>query len=419
MQMIQAALGLAVFILIAWLLSENRRVFNWRLVLIGLSAQCALAFLFLQVPAVMGGLWYLNGLIDMLSRATLQGTTFLFGYLGGGPLPFDVREEAQVFILAFQVLPQILVFSVILAILWHWGILQLLIRAVAALLHRLMGIGGPLGLAASASIFIGMVEAPMAIKPHLVRLSRSDFFAMTTCGMATVAGTIMALYASILRDVIENPIGHVLIASVISVPAALLIARVMVPGKSAEDEEGKGFDDSQHALSLMDAVTKGAQDGLQIMLSVIAMLLALVALVALVNEFLLLLPPVAGAPLTLDRALGWAFSPIAWLMGVPWGQAPTAGYLLGVKVILTELLAYIRLADLPPDVLDPRSRVIMTYALSGFANFASMGIMLGGISVLCPSRRVELLELVPKTLVSGTLATCMTGAVVGLLSWGL
>jgi len=411
----QAVLGLLSLTLIAWLLGKNYRTFNWRLVAACLAAQFVFASLFLHVPLFIEGLRYLNHFTRALGEATMAGTTTIFGYIGGAPAPFEVREGAQVQpILAFQVLPQILILSVIFAILWHVGIMKPIIRGMARVFQYSIGIDGPLGLAASASVFLGMVEAPMLIKPYIRQLSRSDLFALLTCGMSTVAGTVMILYATLLTGVIETPLVHILIASVISIPAAIMIARLMVP-KQATIEKVELVQITPYR-SLMDAITRSSEDGLKILLNVIAMLIVLVALVALTNQVLGLLPQVGNNDLTLERLLGWCYAPIAWLIGIPWDQAFVAGRLLGEKTILSEFLAYISLSELPETTLSAHSKLIMTYSLSGFANFASLGIMLGGFAAMCPERQSEIIKLAPQSLISGTLATCMTGAVVGLIS---
>lgn len=408
----QAILGLLAFTLIAWLLSENRKKFNLRLVIVCLITQLILAFLLLRVDFFIQGLSSLNNVTIALSKATIAGTSTIFGYLGGAPIPFEIKPGAIVQpILALQILPQILVLSVVFAVLWYLGILKKIIVGIAKLLQYSIGISGPLGLSATSSIFLGMVESPMLIKPYIRQLSHSDLFALLTCGMSTVAGTVMILYATVLQGIVENPLGHILVASVISVPAAIMIARLMIPPQDTGHDVG--IEGSLQYRSLMDAVTRSGADGLKILLSVISMLVILIALVSLINQILSSIPWFDN--LTLEDIFGWFYTPIAWLMGIPWEQSMVAGRLLGEKTILSELLAYLSMSNLEPGSLDEKSRIIMTYALSGFANFASLGIMLGGFSVLCPERQDEILNLAPRSLISGTLATCMTGAVVGLL----
>jgi CNT family concentrative nucleoside transporter len=305
------------------------------------------------------------------------------------------------------------VVSALSSLLFYWKILPLVVKAGSWLLERTLGVGGALGVSAAANVFVGMVEAPLMIRPYLQQMSRGELFAVMTCGMSTIAGTVLVLYASILNPVLPDALGHILTASLISAPAALSIALLMVP-HSGEMTTGR-IDPSVTASSAMDAVVQGTVQGLKLLLNIVAMLVVLIALVSLVNIFLGVLPEVAGAPLTLQRLLGWGFAPLSWTLGVPWHEAVVAGSLLGTKTILNELVAYLNLASLDPAELSLRSRLIMTYSLCGFANLGSLGIMLGGIGVMVPERREEIVSLGFKSIIGGTLATCMTGAVVGLL----
>jgi CNT family concentrative nucleoside transporter len=275
-----------------------------------------------------------------------------------------------------------------------------------------MGVGGAIGLSSAANVFVGMVEAPLVVKPYIRDMSRGELFILMSCGMATVAGTVMALYASILSKVIPDALGHILVASVISTPAAIAISVLMVP---VETRATEGTLLPQGATSSMDALTRGTVDGVQLLINIVAMLLVLVALVSLANQILSLLPQVAGAPITLQRVLGIVMAPLVWIMGIPWSEATAAGALMGTKTVLNELIAYMDLAKLPQGTLSPRSSLMMTYALCGFANFGSLGIMIGGLATMAPARRDEIVSLGGKTIVSGTLATCVAGSVVGIL----
>jgi CNT family concentrative nucleoside transporter len=290
-------------------------------------------------------------------------------------------------------------------------VLPWVVKGFSAMLEKTLGVGGAIGLSSAANVFVGMVEAPLVVKPYIRGMSRSELFILMSCGMATVAGTVMALYASILSKVIPDALGHILAASIISTPAAIAISVLMVPGKGST--EGKLV--PQTATSSMDAITRGTVDGIQLLINIVAMLLVLVALVSLANQLLSLLPQVAGAPVTLQRVLGAVMAPLVWIMGVPWREAGAAGALMGTKTVLNELLAYIDLAGLPGGTLSPRSSLMMTYALCGFANFGSLGIMIGGLATMAPERRDEIVALGGKTIVSGTLATCVAGSVVGIL----
>jgi CNT family concentrative nucleoside transporter len=406
----QAILGIVVLLSLAWLVSEDRRDVRLRPIVGGLAVQVLLAALLLRLEPVREALLLANHAVYAIEAATRAGTSFVFGFLGGEPPPFETTNPIYVF--AFRVLPQIIVFSVLVALSWYWKILPLVIRGFAWLLHRTLGVGGAVGMSAGASVFLGMVEAPLVIRAYLKNLSRSELFVVLTCGMSTVAGSIMVLYANVLGPVIDGALGHILIASVINVIGAVVIARIMIPSELTT--EGGDLADALDYHSVMDAVTRGTADGLRLAVNVAAMLIVLISLVALVNA--ILAPIVIGEDsLTLQRALGWVFAPIAWLIGIPWVESLQAGSLLGTKVVLNELVAFIELAALEED-FSAHSRLIMTYALCGFANFGSLGIMLGGLTTLIPERRELILELAPKSLISGFLVTCVTGAIVGLVS---
>jgi CNT family concentrative nucleoside transporter len=411
-------LGIAVLIALAWAASERRAAFPWRTVLIGVASQLVLAGLLLGVPPVRAALAVLNGVVTALSQATEAGTSFVFGYLGGGEPPFEVANPGATFVLAFQALPIVLVMSALSALLWHWRVLPLVIGALAWGVRRVLGLSGAVSLASAANVFVGMVEAPLLIRPVIARLSRADLFLIMTVGLSTVAGTVIVLYAGFLEGTVENPLGQILTASVISLPAAALLARVMVPADGARErasEPADAADDTSPYAGSFDALVTGTEQGLRLLLNIAAMLVVLVALVELVN-ILLGQIPLSGDPLTLQRLLGWAFAPLIWLIGVPWAEAATAGQLMGVKTALNELIAFQQLAGTPTAELSERSRLIMTYAICGFANPGSLGIMIAGLTGLAPDRRAEILSLGPRALLAGTLATLMTGAVASLLA---
>jgi CNT family concentrative nucleoside transporter len=410
----QALLGLMMFTGIAWVISENRKGVSYATALTGVALQLCIAAILLYVPVFKKFFLLLNTVVLALESATKAGTSFVFGYIGGGTPPFLLTDPASNFILAFQALPLVLVIGALSGLLFYWRILPLVVRSFSFLLQKTMNIGGALGLGASTTIFLGMVEAPLLIKPYLRTMTRSELFSLMTVGMACIAGTVMVLYATFLNGVIPDPLGNILIASFIHVAAAITIARIMVP-ETGEETSGR-LVPTQTATSSMDAVVKGTMDGLHLLLNIIAMLVVMVALVFLSNLIVGLLPDVGGKPLTLQRILGFVMAPVVWLFGIPWPQAQTAGYLMGTKTILNELLAFLELAKLPAEALDPRSRIIMTYALSSFANFGSLGILLGGLGSLAPERRDEIVGLGMKALLAGTLATCMTGAVIGIFT---
>ena len=410
----QSVVGFVALHLIAWILSENRRIVSWRTVGSGVALTVGLAVLLLKVPGVQEVFGALNSAVNTIERATQAGTSFVFGYIGGGAAPFELKDPGASFVLAFRALPLVLVISALTSLLFYWRILPMVVRAFAWLLERVMGLGGAVGLSSAANVFVGMVEAPLFVRPYIERMSRSELFIMMTCGMATVAGTVMVLYASVLAQAIPGALGHILVASVICTPAAIVIAVLMVPPTSVL-QTGADVLPPQEARSSMDAVTRGTIDGVGLLINITAMLIVLLALVYLANAVLGLFPNVAEAPLTLQRMLGVLMAPLVWLTGIPWSEASTAGALMGTKTILNELIAYLDLARLEPSALSQRSRVIMLYAMCGFANLGSLGIMIGGLATMAPSRRNEIVSLGGKTLVSGTLATLVAGSLVGIL----
>ena len=398
----------------AWAISENRRAASLRVAVSGIAAQLILAALLLKLPPLEAALASLNDVVLVLQNATVAGTSFVFGYLGGGPLPFEEAQPGASFVLALRALPLIIVVSALTAVLTYWRILPWVVRAFAVALEKTLGVGGAVGLGTAANIFVGMVEAPLFIRPYLVTLSRSELFVIMVTGMATIAGTVLVLYATIIGPVIPNAVGNLLTASLISAPAAITIALLMIPQTTASTAGAPVPDPG--ASSTMDAITRGTRSGLELFLIVVAMLLVLVALVFLVNSVLALLPDVGSQPISLERLLGYLMAPVCWLMGVPWSEAMTAGSLMGIKTILNEFLAYLQLAALPEGALSARSKLIMTDALCGFANFGSLGILIGGLSTMAPERRDEVVQLGLRSILAGTLATCSTGAVVGILT---
>jgi CNT family concentrative nucleoside transporter len=412
MDALQGLFGYAVFIALAWALSESRRDIPWRTVAGGLLLQVALAVVILKLPGAQAVFAAMNDALLALEKATRAGTGMVFGYLGGGPLPFVEPFPGAGFVLAFQALPIVLVMSALSALLFHWRILPLLVRAMSWLLERTLGVGGAVGISTAANVFVGMVEAPLLVKPYLARVNRGELFIILAAGMAGVAGTVMALYAGIVGPRVPGALGHILAASFISAPAAIVFAVLMVP--PVGEPTGRNVELPRLDGSSMDAVTRGTSEGLQLLLNIVALLVVLVALVALANGLLGLLPH-EGAAWSLQRILGGFMAPLAWLAGVSWAESATAGALLGTKTVLNELVAYLEFAALPAEALSARSRVIMTYALCGFANLGSLGIMIGGLTTMVPERRKEILELGPRTLVAGTLATLSCGAVVGVL----
>jgi len=400
---IQGLAGIAGLLLLAWIFSENRNSVPWRAIWTGLALQLLLALLLLKLPFAKDAFLALNDVLTSLEKSTQAGTALVFGYLGGGPAPFAVTDANSNFILAFRALPIVLVMSALSALLYHWGVLPWIVRGISWLLERAMRVGGVVGLSTAANVFVGMVEAPLFVRPWLPRVSRGELFAIMVGGMASIAGTVLFLYASILGKIVPDAVAHLLIASIVSAPAALVIAFLMVPPEGVAT--GGKLELQSEASSSMDALTQGTLGGAQLLVNIVAMLVVFVALVTLLNLII--------APYTLQGILGWALAPLAWLAGVQWSEAQAAGRLLGTKTVLNELVAYIDMANM--SALSERSRLLMTYALCGFANFGSLGIMIGGMSTMCPERRPEIVSLGMKSIVAGTLATCLTAATVGLI----
>jgi len=410
---LQSFLGFLMLPFLAWLFSEGRKNINFRTLIPGLLLQVCLALLLLKFPGSREVFGWLNKGVRAIEESTQAGTGFVFGYLGGGPLPFDEKNPAFSYVLAFRGLPLVLVISALTSLFFYWRIIPWVVNGFAWILRRVMGIGGVEGLGAAANVFIGMVEAPLFVRPYLSKISRSELFTIMVCGMATIAGTVMVLYASILQPVVPGIMGHLLVASIVSAPAAIAISKLMVPEIS--DSSGEALAVPRGARSAMDAITNGVLGGIKLLINIIAMLVVFVALVHLLNLVLAFLPEIFGKPVTFERLVGYIMAPVAWLMGIPGPEIVTAGGLMGIKTVLNELLAYLNLAELPQGALCERSRLIMIYAMCGFANFGSLGIMIGGLGSMAPERRDEIVGLGLKSIVAGTIATCMTGALVGMI----
>jgi CNT family concentrative nucleoside transporter len=399
---IHALTGMAGLLALAWAASENRRAIPWRAVAVGVVLLLVLAVVFLKVPLIKDAFMKLNDVLLVLERATQAGTSLVFGYLGGAAAPFEITNESSVFILAFRALPLVLVISALSALLFYWRVLPAIVRAISFVLERAMRVGGVVGLSTAANVFVGMVEAPLFVRPYLARISRGELFAIMAGGMASIAGTVLFLYGSILSRAVPDAVAHLLIASILSAPAALVIAFLMVPPQATAGAEVML---KSEASGSIDALTRGTLEGAQLLINIVAMLVVFVALVALVNLII--------APYTLQGALGWALAPLAWLAGIPWSEARAAGALLGTKTVINELVAYLDLVNTTG--LSERSRLLLTYALCGFANLGSLGIMIGGLGTMSPERRGEVVDLGIKSIVAGTLATCLTAATVALI----
>ncbi len=413
MLILQSLLGFFVLYAFAWALSEKRAVIPWRTVIGAIILQVVMFVLMFKFPYFREVAGLLNSVLNSVADATRAGTMLVFGFLGGADAPFVLKEGQRApFIFATQALPLIIVVSALSSVLFYWKILPLVVNAFSWVLKKTLGVGGAVGLSTAANVFLGTVEAPLVIKPYIAKLTRGELFITMSCGMAGIAGTVMVLYGVILRPIVPEAIGHIMIVSFISAPAAIAFASLMVPHEGSVTD---GMIVSEHPVAgTMDAVTQGTVEGVSIYINVVAMLLVLTALIALLNSIFGLLPHVGGKAVTLQGMFGWVMAPVVWLTGIPWAESQTAGALMGTKTVLNEFIAYFDMVGLGPDTLSERSRVIMTYSLCGFANFASLGIIIGGMGTMCPERRGEIIDLGYKCLVSGTLATLSCGALVGI-----
>lgn len=414
----QGLLGLAVITGLAWAVSEDRgNAPSWRWIAGALGLQLLLALAIVRLPFVWRIIGYANDGVTAIERATLDGSSYMFGYLGGAPLPFELKDGvAAPVIIAFQILPLVIVFSALAALLWHWGVLRWLVNGLSFLLRKSLRVSGVVGLAGGANMFLGVVESPLAVRAYFARMSRAELFQVMVLAMATISGAILILYATTLSQTVPDAVGHMIAASLISLPAALLMAKLMVPGEGTTEED-EGEPGLKYESSI-DAVVKGTMDGMQLFLAVIAIIIVVFAFVSLADQVLALFGQVGGEALTLKRIFGWLFAPLMWLIGVPWDQAQAAGGLMGTKSILNEYVAYLELAALPSDTFDDRSLLIVTYALCGVANLASVGLLVSTIGTLCPERRAEAAGLGMKSWLAGNFATLMTGAWIGLVTWG-
>lgn len=411
---LQAVAGLAIYIGLALPFSDSIRKIRWRTVAIAILMQFAICILLLRVPLISDRLGLLNDAVAVLAEASREGTGFVFGYVGGGAPPFSVEHPAALAIFAFQSLAVILVVSALASLLWHWRILPTLVSAITWIFKKTLGASGPAGFAVTANVFVGMVEAPLLVRPYIARMTRHELLLLMTAGMSMIAGSVMVIYATLLSHQFTNLPAQLMTKSLMSIPASILFAHVMLPDDSVTDRAAPL---TRTYTGSMDAITRGTADGLQIWLNVIAILVVLIALVALVNHGLGLAPHVGGSPLSLERLSGWLFAPLAWLMGIPWNEALAAGRLLGIKTVLNEFLAYLNFSQVDPTTLSARTRLIIIYALCGFANFGSMGIQISGIAAMAPERRQDLNDLALRSLIGATLASCMTGAIVGVVAF--
>jgi len=414
----QGLIGISLILAMAAALSENRRAApSWRWVAGALIFQLAIALVVTRAPLVWDIVRLANHGVAAIEKATLAGSSYMFGYAGGAPIPFEMKPgEGPPLIIAFQILPLVIVFSALAALFWHWGVLSAIVRGLSWALQKTLGVSGVVGLSGGANIFLGVVESPLVIRAYFEKMSRAELFAVMVLSMSTISGAVLVLYAQTLSRVLPDAVGHMISASLISLPAAILIARMMTPG-----EGNTAADVSKASLkyeSSIDAIIRGTMDGVQLFLAVIGVIIVMFALVALADQILSVLPQVGGEPVTLRRAFGWVLSPFMWSLGVPWDQAPSAGALMGTKAILNEYVAYLQFAGMPADAFEPRTKLIVVYSLCGFANLASIGLLVSTISMLAPSRRAEVAALGVRSWIAGNFASAMTGAVIGLVTFG-
>ena len=408
---VQIFIGFIGLVALAIPFSDNFKTINYRYVLYGILAQIILAVILLKLPFVVSFFEILGNGVVILQQATQEGANFVFGY---PPTDSSTPYRSLLETFAFGVLPYIIVMACISAILWYWGVLPFIVNLISRACQKLFNIGGPVGLGAAANIFVGQVEAPLLIRPYVSKLSNKELLILMTAGMATVAGSVMVALIAILESsfINQNLIQHFITASVLSVPAAIMYANIMIPSNTITD-----FDENKVPKvynSTMDAVTRGSSDGASIAFSVGTILIAVIALVFIANSILGFLSSQFGFDLSIEIILGYLFAPIAWLMGIPWDEAIIAGELLGIKTTLNEFVAYPGLAALDNGELSERSKLITFYSLCGFANLSSVGILISGITAMAPERKDDLIKVSLKALVGATLASCMTGLIVGI-----
>ena len=432
LERLRSVLGLLVLTGLAWLMSVDRGRVAWRVVAWGIGLQLVFAVFILKTSIGAGIFQTMNVVIVALLGFTVDGARFLFGNLvydtvpvgagdpGQGPfteMPGMVADTGGFF--AFNVLPTIIFFSSLMTILYHLGIMQMAVRGFAWVMQRTMKTSGAETLSAAGNIFVGQTEAPLLIKPFVERMTMSELNAVMTAGFATVAGGVMAAYVGMLVLYFPDIAGHLMAASVMSAPAALVVAKLMVPESETAETAGRlDFSVDRPDVNVIDAAARGAHEGLHLALNVGALLLAFVALVYMANGILGWAGGLVGAEgLTLQAILGWILAPLAWVMGVPWSDAFQIASLIGVKTVLNEFVAYLQLAGIlgGEHDLQPRSVVIATYALAGFANFSSIAIQLGGIGGIAPSRRHDLSRLGLRAMIGGSIAAFMTGTVAGMI----
>ena len=409
---LQSLIGLPLLCVAAWACGGFRRGLRPRIVAAGLLGQVLLGAALLHLPPLRSAFALAGDAVNALAAATRAGTSLVFGYLGGAPLPFAETAPGAGFILFFQALPLVLVVGALSAVLYHWRVLPAVVALLARGLRWLFGLSGACNLGVAANVFVGMVEAPLLVRHWLAGFTRAELFVTMVAGLATISGNMLVVYATMIAPVVPDAAGQLLAASLISAPAGILAALLMMP----EREEARPSPEAEAVQprlydSTMDALVRGTADGLQLLLGIMASLVVFVALVALANAAL---EPLTG--LTLQQVAAWLFWPLAWAMGVPSEECATVARLLGVKVVVNEFVSYLELGSTGGAGLSERSRLVLAYALCGFTNFGSVGIMVTGMAAMCPERRAEIVSLGLPSLVAASVACCMAGATVGLLT---
>lgn len=412
--------GIVLILAFAWAFSENRKAFPWRMAIVAIALQYGFALLFFGFGQTSGEKTVLDVIVDAMQRATSEGTKFAFGYIGGAEPPYEVKNPSAGFSFTFQALPLVIVLAAVSAVLWHWRVLQWISNGFALLFEKSLRLGGAVSLSVAGNIFLGMVESAVVIGPYLKRLTRSELFVVMVTGLSTVAGSVMLLYVFIMQKTMPSAATHLLAASIMGAPAGILLAKIMIPDSPGDVATGRSKDTPPTVYrSAVDAFAAGVEEGLKLWLSVTAMVLAAIAIVALINIILGAIIP----DLSVQRILGWIFAPLMWIMGVPWSEAVPAGSVMGAKTALNEVLGFQQLADTPALTatggISDRTRIMLTYAVCGFANFSSLGIMLAGMQSIVPERKQEIISLLFRALFCATLANVSTGAIVGSLPLSL
>ena len=405
MEQLTGIIGIIVLLGIAYLLSNNRKLINLNIIAWGLGLQISFAFIILKTPLGKALFSYLNVIIIKMISFADAGSDFLFKSF----VP-EVGYHLALVNFAFRALPVIIFFSSLIAVTYHFGIIQFIIKKIAFIMEKTMKTSGAETLSVSANIFVGQTEAPILIRPYISSMTKSELMTVMVGGFATVAGSVMDLYVSWLNN-IPSIAGHLLAASVMSAPAALMIAKIIYPEpEKPKTIDSKNIDVNTTDTNAMDAIGRGATDGMKLAANVAAMLIAFISMVAMVNFIL------GYANTSLQEILGFIFKPIAWTMGIPWDEAKIVGTLMGEKIVLTELIAFGDLSNfIEQNLLSERSSIITSYALCGFANFGSIGIQLGGIGAMAPERRNDLSNLVIKAMIGGALASWLTASIAGIL----